>query len=461
MNIDKEQIDDLNIEVKVKLGKEDYEPKIDEVLRGYNRKANVPGFRPGKVPMGLLRKMYGKQVLIEEINKLVSQSLQDFINKEELKVLGDPMPKSSGEDLNWEIGEDFTFDFEMGLAPKIQINLSKDDKISEYSITVDQDMIDKEMDSYAARHGKFVEVNEVVDFKEKLTGDIVQLDENNQPLEGGFAAEDSSVILSLIKDEEHKKPFENAKIGDEIIFNLSETYPNEWEIASILQKQKEEIGNIKDSNFRFTVKKMEKYENAELDQELFDKVFGENAVKSKEEFEERIKERIAADFKEHSMMKFGMDARDYLLQKLQPALPEKFLNKWLWAVNRDKDISQEAFDKEFPLFLKGTQWDLIVQTIAKEKDIKIEEQDIIEAAKDATKRQFARYGISDFPDDMLNNYAMNTLKEESNVRQIISQLVERKALNAIHDEVSILDQEVSFEEFNRICDPEQEEEQEN
>jgi trigger factor len=297
MNITQNRTDDLNLTVSIEISKDDYEPKVNDVLRDYRRKANMPGYRSGKVPEGLVRKMYGKAVLVEEMNKLVSESLQNYIKDEQFQMLGEPMAKTSGDDLEWEIGNSFTFDFEIGLAPALDVNLSKEDQITKYQITVDREMIDNAVDDYAGRYGKFVAADAVVDFKETLTGDIVQLDADNQPVENGLSAEDTSVLVSLIKDEEHKKPFEGAKPGDEIVFNLSETFPNDWEIASILKKKnKEEVGDISASLFRFTVKKNEKFENAEVNQELFDKVFGEGEVKSLEECEERIKADIAADF---------------------------------------------------------------------------------------------------------------------------------------------------------------------
>ena len=456
MNINKNRIDDLNLTVSVEITKDDYEPKVNEVLRDYRRKANMPGFRPGKVPEGLVRKMYGKAVLVDEINKLVSESLTKYIEEQDLKTLGNPLPKTNGDDMDWEIGNDFTFDFEMGLAPDVQIKLTKKDKITKYQITIDKDLIDKQIENYCARFGQFIETEAIVDFKEKLTGDIVRLDDDNQPIPEGLSAEDTSVLLSLIKDEKQRKPFEAAKVGDEIVFNLAETFPNDWEIASILQKKsKDEVGDIAGAQFRFTVKSIQKFENAELNQELFDKVFGEGTVANAEEFEARIKEDVAANFEESGMSKFGYDAREYLSDKINPPLPEEFLRKWLWMSNSDK-ISEEAFEKEFPLFLKSMKWDLISQAIAKEKEFKVEEQEIIDFAKESTKKQFAQYGVMNFPDDALTNYAMNSLKDEKNIRQIVSQIIDKKVIEAISEEVNTPIKEIGLEDFNKMIYPENE-----
>ena len=449
MNINREQVDDLNIVVSLEISKDDYESKVSEVLRDYRRKANMPGFRPGKVPEGLVRKMYGKAVLVDEINKLVSESLQNYIKDQQLQVLGEPMPKVNGNDLEWEIGNAFTFDFEMGLAPVIDINLSKDYQITKYQIVVDQEMISKEIDNYASRYGQFVDTDAVADFKEKLTGDIVQLDDEKQPLQDGLSAEDASLNISLIKSEELKSPFENAKPGDEIAFNLSETFPNDWEIVSILKKKdKAEVGNISASLFRFTVKTVQKFANAELDQELFDKVFGEGAVDSLEGFENRIRESIVSDFEESSMSKFGNDAREYFLEKINPPLPEEFLLKWLKAGN--KDIEDETFEKEFPMFLKSMKWELITQAIAKQNDLKVDENEIINFAKASTRRQFAMYGMSNIPDETLTGYAMNSLKDEKSVRGIATQVLEQKIAKLINETVDVNIQEMSMDDFNKM-----------
>ncbi len=449
MNINKNRIDDLNLSVSVEINKDDYESKVNEVLRDYRRKANIPGFRPGKVPESMVRKMYGKAVLIDEINKLVSESLQNYLKEEQIQLLGEPMPKTTSDDLEWEIGNNFTFEFEMGLAPTIDLNLSKEDKITKYQITVDKELVDKTVDSYAGRYGKMVDTEAVVDFKEKLTGDIVQLDADNQPVENGLSAEDSSVLVSLIKDEEHRKPFEGAKPGDEVVFRLAETFPNDWEITSILKKKdKEEVGDISDSLFRFTVKKIEKFVNAEMNQELFDKVFGEGEVKSIEEFEDRIKNDIAADFEDAAFGKFVRDAREFLLDNINPPLPEEFLSKWLRASN--KEIDDETFDKEFPYFLKTMKWDLIIQTIAKQKDLKVEEQDIVEYAKNAAKRQFAQYGMGNLPDDILTKYAINSLKEEKSIRDAASRVLEMKVVEVVGEDMDIVVQEMSTDDFNKM-----------
>ena len=449
MNINKEQIDNLTIVVSLQIGTDDYEPKVNEILRDYRRKANMPGFRPGKVPEGLIRKMYGKAVLIDEINKLVSESLQNYMKEQELMTLGDPMPKTSGDDMDWEIGNDFTFDFEMGLAPEINLNLSKEDRITKYQMMVGRELIDKDIESHASRHGQFLNVDAVVDFKEKLTGDIVQLGEDGQPLDDGLTAEDASMLVGLIKDEEHKEPFKNAKVGDEIVFNLSKTFPNDWEISSILKKKdKNEVGNISDSLFRFTVKTIQKHFNAELNQELYDEVFGKDSVTNIDEFENRIKENIEQDFEETCQSKFSLDMREYLLKKIDPKLPEEFLRKWLLAAN--KDVSEEVFEKEFPQFLENTKWEMIANAIIKQYELKVDEQEVIDTAKATTRRQYNMYGLKNVADEYLTQHAMRMLKDEKSVRAMASQAMERKIAQKVSEIVNMDIQEISPDDFQKL-----------
>ena len=449
MNINKEQIDDLNIAVSVQVGNDDYGNKVGEVLRDYRRKANMPGFRPGKVPEGLIRKMYGKAVLIDEINKLVSESLQNYIKEQELKLLGEPLPKINGDDLDWEIGADFTFDFEMGLSPVIEVNLSKADQIVKYQISVEQNIVNSNIENYTRRFGQFVDVDTVVDFKEKLTGDIAQLDDNGQPLQDGLSAEDSTLVLLTITDEERKKPFENARAGDEIVFNLSETFPNEWEIASILKKKdKSEVGDISNFLFKYTVKSIQNFVNAEVNQELFDKVFGEGVVTNLEEFENRIRESVELAYEESSMSKFSDDVRKYFLEKINPPLPEEFLRKWLLTNN--KEINEETLEKGFPAFLKTMKWELITNAIVKENNLKVEEQEIINFAKASTQRQLASYGISNISDKDLTGYAMNNLKDEKSIQGVASQVLQNKAVNTVLEAVDVIIQEISLDDFNKM-----------
>lgn len=452
MNINKEQIDELNVVISLEISEKDYDSQVKEVLRDYRRKASMPGFRPGKVPEGLVRKLYGKAVLIDELNKLVSESLQNYIKDQQLSLLGDPLPNVKNNDVEWEIGNNFTFDFEVGLTPVVDFQLSKEeDRITMYQISVEKDMVKKEVERYTARFGQFVETDAVVDFTERLEGNIVQLGDDGQPLPDGLSAEETSLMVSLIKEEEYKKPFENAKMGDEIVFNLSETFSNVWEIASILRKRaKEEVGDISGSLFRFIVTSVRRFSNAELNQDLFDKVFGEGAVVNIEEFEDRIEKHLAANFEGTCFNKFCRDVRKYLVEKVNPPLPEEYLRKWMLLINKDKGINEEIFEKEFPKYLQNMKWDLIVKAIARQHEINLDEQEIINFAKMTARQQLAMYGMDNPSEETLQHYAMNSLKDEKNVREIASQALERKIVKKVSEIVDLNMQEISMDDFNQM-----------
>ena len=449
MNINKEQIDDLNAVLFVEIENDDYMPKVNNILRDYRRKANMPGFRPGKVPDGLIRKMYGKAVLIDEINKLTSEKLQNYITEQQMQLLGELLPRHSGDDFEWEIGNDFKFEFEVGLQPKIEINLSKEDRLTKYQIVVEKETIDSEIENYTKRYGQFADCDAVVDFSEKIAGDIIQIGDDGQTAENGLSAEDTSMLLSVIKSDEHKKPFENAKAGDKILFNLSETITNEWDIVSILKKtEKEEVGDIGASQFQFTVKTIQKFVNAELNQELFDKALGKDVVKNSEEFENLIKKSLETQYEDVSMSKFLDDIHEYFLGKINPQLPEEFLRKWIKSVN--KETSEDDIEKEFPIIMKNMKWELIANTIVKQNELKVEENELIEQAKTVARRQFAMYGITYLPDESLNSYAINYLKDEKNVRNAASQVLEYKLADTVSKAVDLNLQELNMEEFNKL-----------
>lgn len=447
MNISKEQIDDLNATISIQIGKDDYEPKVNDILRDYRRKASMPGFRPGKVPEGLIRKMYGKAVLLDEINKLLSESLPKYMEEQDLKTLGNPLPKPN-DDMEWEIGNDFSFEFEIGFAPEINILLSKDDRINKYQIVVDENLIDKEIETYSSHWGAYMDVDAVEDFKEKLIGDIVQLGEDGQALQDGLSAEDSSLLVGVIKDDECKKLFENAKAGDEIVFNLWNAFPNKWEIASILKKEKDEVSDISGMLFRYTVKTLQRHVNAEMNQDLFDKIAGKDVVTNLEEFKNWIREDFISEYEEICFPKFNTDMRVYLMNKYDPAIPEDFLYRWLKTVS--KDLDEEVFDEEFPQFLYNTKWELIANAIIKKYDLKVDEQEIIDAAKDVARNQYSMYGLNNISDEYITHRAMDMLKEEQNVKSMASQALGVKIARKVHEIVDLNIQEISMEDFDKM-----------
>jgi len=451
MKIDKEHIDDVNVVVSVNISGDDYSSKVLDILREHRRKAKLPGFRPGKVPEGMIRKMYGKAVLIDEINKLVSETLQNYFNEQKINTLGDPIPRASGDDIEWEIGNDFNFEFEVGLSPEFEVKLSKDDQLTKYKVIVEQEMIDKDIENYTGRFGQYMEVDSVTDFSERITGDIVQLNETGEIMPDGLSAEDTSLFISLIRDENIRKPFNNAKIGDEIVFNLAEMFPNKYEIASILKKNQSEVGDISASQFRFTIKQIHKYVKAEINQELFDKIFGNEVVKSRKEFEKRMREKSENEMEDRTYAKFKNDFFDYLLEKLNLQLPEDFLRKRLIATGQE--MTDEQFEADFPFYLKNIATNLIANQIIKQYDIKVEEQEVIDTTKEIIRKQYALYHVLSVTEEDIVAGSNQYLQEENNVRSIMSQVFEKKITDIAIENVDLTIQEISLNDFTELLSP--------
>jgi len=317
MNITRENIDELNAIVTVSIEKNDYEATVNDVLKNYRKKANMPGFRPGMVPAGLIKKMYGKAALAEEVNKLLSNSLNDYIHAENLNVLGEPLPNNEKQlPVNWETDTDFNFVFDMGLAPEIAVNLDKQTTITYYNILAGEEIVTKQLDAYAARLGE----NKVVDVaeeKDTIRGNFVQLTEDGSELEGGIKAEQVIIAIDMMKDEEVKASFLGVKAGDVIVFDPVKAYDNKHEVGHMLNISHEEAEKLS-GNFSFTVVEVLHFEKAEVNQDLFTKIYGEESgITTEEEFKARIKAEIEENFVQSSDYKFAIDSRDALLKEIQ------------------------------------------------------------------------------------------------------------------------------------------------
>jgi trigger factor len=449
MDITLNKKDDLNATISIKVAKDDYQEKVDTVLKDYRKKANVPGFRPGKVPMGYVKKMYGKAILVDEINKILSESLVDYIRKENLNILGEPLPSRESEQnqIDWDTQEEFEFTFDIAHAPEFEVKLSKREKINFYELKADDKLIDDTIQNYAYRNGSNKPADEIKDADETLKGDIVELDSENNPKEEGINKEDGLISLHVMKDDEIKESFKGKKVGDTISFNIRKAYPNDTEIASLFDIPKEEAAKL-NSDFNITIKEINKFEPAEVNQELFDQLYGEGNVTSDEEFRAKVVEEIKNSFKPQSEYKFLLDAKDKLVDKLKLELPDEFLKRWLDATN--KELTKEKIEEDYESFQKDMQWQLIVDKIYKDNEFKIEDDEIMNFAKESTRQQFMQYGLSYVPDEQLENYAKEIVSKPEERRKIIDKLVENKVLDYIKESVKIENKEVSMDEFNNF-----------
>ncbi len=450
MNITQEKVDDLNAILKVNIEKPDYEERVQNILKDYRKKANIKGFRPGKVPMGLINKMYRVPVLVDEINKLVSEELGEYIQKEELKILGEPLPSEKEQpEFDWSTQENFEFAFDIGLTPEFDVKFSKKDKIPYYNIEVSDEMLNTYKDSYLRRYGNFEETDTIEEGTELVKGMLVQLNEDGSILEGGIMAEESTISTEHIKDEAIKNEFTGKKVGETIDFDIKKALPNDSEISSLLKIKKDEVADLSPL-FRLTINEIKQFKKAELNQELFDQVYGEGEVKSEEEFEQKIKEEIAFNLRQESEYKFSQDVRDMLVDKVKMDLPTEFLKRWLKAANKKEEVSDEQLEKEFPMFEKDLRWQLIKNKIGREHEIKVEEADIIDMAKSMAKAQYAQYGITNVPEEHLESYAKKMLENQQEARNLAERAFQDKVVEHLKNEVKLDEKNISMDNFRKL-----------
>ena len=448
MNITRENIDSLNAVLSITLEKVDYESKVTDVLNDYRKKARIDGFRPGKVPFGMINKMYRKPVMVEEINKLVSESISKYLIEEKLNILGEPLPhKGDFKPIDRDTDKVFEFKFDLGLAPELEVKISPKDKYPYYIIKVDNALIDKYVDNYKERFGSFESV-ETPDEKDILITHIQQVDSNNEPLPQGIHVEEARLSVELIKDDRIKKEVLSSRKGDSLIINLKKAYPNDAEIAGILKIDKTNL-ELAEGKFEVIIKDISRFHPAEINKDLFDKVYGPDKVKTEDEFREKIAEDAKIYLKQESDYRFRIDAREILAKKIKTNLPEEFLKRWLVAINEGK-FSEEQVEKEFEQFQQDLQWQLIKDKIVKENNLQINEDDMKSAAKDVARMQFSQYGMNNVPDEHLEQFAQRILEKQEDRNNIKSRVVENKVFEFIKGTVKIDEKEISSEKFNKL-----------
>lgn len=439
MNITRENIDSLNANVKISIVKADYEEKVEKKLKEYRRTANIKGFRPGHVPFPMIKKLYGTSVLVDEINKIVSDNLSEYIKKENIDILGDPMPKHDEHSFDPEHSEEFTFTFELGLAPEFEVNLSKKQNLTRYLIEPDAKMIADYVDNYARRHGRFI-IAEKSEEKDLLRGKVYSAD-------GTITNDEATLSIDVIKDETLKKEFTGKSAGETITFSIRTAFPNDYEIAGLLKKQKDEVKNI-DGDYTFAIREVSRFVPAENNKDLWDKVYGEGTVTSAEEFEAKVTDEIRQYFNRETEYKLRTDARDAVLKKTSFDLPDEFLKKWLVKVN-EKTTAEEV-EKDYGHFRDDLRWQLIKNKIAKANEIKITDAEILAEAKAFTKAQFSQYGLYYATDEQITSFANDMLKKEDEARRIAEKVLDTRVLNIIIEAMKVDEKTVSIEEFNKL-----------
>ncbi len=451
MEVIKEQIDDLNASIKIQLINDDFNPKVEAALKDIKKKANMKGFRPGMVPMGLVKKMYGQSVIIDEVNKLVSESLTKYITDEKINIIGEPIPGEKQERIDFDTQKEFDFIFDIGLRPEFELALNKRLKIPFYNIQPGDELIEKYIEQHTSKHGTMNTLEEVVEGV-FMKGDLVQLDSEGNNLEDGIVKEMASISYEHIKDEKLKKSFIGAKINDEIKLDVKKAFSGDAELAGVLGIEKEEIENLS-PDFKYILKEISKFDKAELNQELFDKVYGEGEVKSEEEFKEKIIAEIKVNSVRDSDYKFLLDTREKLISKFEVPLPEDFLKRWLLLKEENKEINKDEFEKDFPKFMKDIKWQLISAKIVEEQKIEVSPEEVKDLAIQYTEMQFVQYGLpaGSFPKEQLEQYATEQfLKKEDEVRKLYDKKFEDKVVEFIKETVKLDEKDVSVEDFNKL-----------
>jgi trigger factor len=450
MNITRENINDLNSIVTVKIEKNDYEATVAEQLKEYRKKANMPGFRPGKVPAGLIKKMYGKAILAEEVNKMLSENLSKFIVEEKLNILGEPLPnEEKTPSFDFETAQDFEFAFDIAVAPEVEVKFDKRKKYPYYLIQADDKMIDQQVDQYTSKFGAN-EAAETVEEKDTIRGNFVQLDAEGNELEDGIKAEQVVIAVDVMKDEEVKKEIIGKKAGDTIVFDPIKVYDNRHEVGHMLNISHEEAENV-EGDFKFTLTEILRFKKAEVNEDLFKKAFGDDTeIKTEEEFRNKLKADLEEQLKYSSDYKFTIDSRDILIEKIEMELPEEFLKRWLKTTNNE--LTDQQIEDDFDNFMKDLRWQLIKDRIAKDNEIEIKQEDIQAMAKEVAAMQFRQYGMFDMPDEQLNAFGEQILQNKEEKQRITTRVQEDKIMAVIKENVSIDEKEISQEDFNKLLE---------
>ena len=450
MNVSLKNTDATRGVLTLEIVKADYAEQVEKNLRGIRQKANFPGFRKGMVPMGMVKKMFGKSALAEEVNKLISENITAYIRDNHLHILGEPLPSETEQTkVDFDTQEDFEFCFDVALAPEINIELSKADKLPYYQIKIDDEMVDKQLEAYQANFGTYKEVEEVEE-KDLVKGTLAEL-ENGTPKEGGIVVEDAVLMPMYVKEETEKAKFVGAKKHSVVVFNPHKAYEGaEAEIASFLKIDKEQVA-AHTGDFSLEIKEVTRHANAELNQELFDKVFGKDVVTSEEEFKNKIREALAEQFTPQSDFKFLTDARDLLVQKAgELSFADDLLKRWLLAA--DEKNTKEKIDEEYPHIVEDLTYQLIREKLVVDNGLKVENADLEDFAKRVAKAQFAQYGMLSVPEDVLGNYAKDLLKNKQTFQNIFNRAMEEKMAGWLKEQIELDVKEVTLDEYNTLME---------
>ena len=448
MKIAFENPDKVNGLLTLTVEEADYKENVEKTLKNYRKKANIPGFRPGMAPMGMIKRQFGTSVKVDEINKLLGDQIYKYVKENNIQMLGEPMPSDKQVPVDMEGDAPYTFMCDIAVAPEFKIELNGDDTIDYYTIAVDDEVVNRQIDMFASRSGHYDKVEEY-QANDMLKGDLRELDENGSTKEGGITVEGAVLMPEYIKVEDQKKLFETAKLGDIITFNPKKAYPeSDIEVSSLLKMKKEEVADI-NADFSFQITEISRYVKAEVNQELFDQVYGKDVVTDEKAFREKIAEGLKAQFAVDSDFKFIQDVRKYAEAKVgELTFPDALLKRIM--LNNNKDKGEDYVEKNYAMSVKELAWHLIKEQLATANNVKVEEADVIATAKEAARAQFAQYGMNNIPEEYIENYAKDMLKKGDYTDSFVDRAVDRKLTEALKAVVKLNEKTATLDEFNKM-----------
>lgn len=450
MNILFENPDKVNGLMTVTVEDADFKDNVEKTLKDYRKRANFPGFRPGMVPMGLIKKQFGPSVKMDTLNKYVGEQIYNYIRENKIQMLGEPLPSEKQEPVDIEKDGPYTFMFDIAVAPEFKIELNGDTKIAYYEIQADDKLIDQQVDMFASQLGSYEKADSYDGEKrDMLKGDLRELDADGNTKEGGITVEGAVMMPEYIKVDDQKKLFDNAKPGDIITFNPRKAYPdNDSEVANLLKINRDAVKDV-EADFSYQVIEINRFKKADVNQALFDQVFGKDTVKSEEEFRNKIAEGLKPQLQANSDYKFVLDVRKYAEDKVgELTFPDALLKRIMLLNNKDK--GEEYVEKNYDESIKQLKWHLIKEQLVAANNIKVEDADVKAAAKEAARMQFAQYGMNNVPEEYLDNYADEMLKKRDSAANFVDSAVEKKLVDALKGVVSLDKKTVTLDEFNEL-----------
>ena len=445
MNVTKSQIDELNATLTVEITEEDYKEKVDQTLSDYRRNANIPGFRKGKVPSSLIRKQYGKAVLIDEINKLLQSSVSEYITSEKLDILGNPLPVPN-DDIDWDNGTSFSFDFELGMAPQFEVKFPARKKFNKYTVKATDEVIDEQINNLAKRYGKMVTPDKAEE-EDMFSGSFVEVDEEGNEVANGIAKEGAYFIVNAIDKKTVRNKILKAAVGDDLQIKAAD-FKKGYDVANLLGTDQHHLEDHSTGIFRFTVTHISRIEPAEINQELFDKIFGEGKVKDEAEFRAKVTEDIEKMYTRDAEQQFMNEISEYLMDNVSIDLPESFLKKWM-RNSGENPLSEEEVDQQYPDMSKGLKWQLIENKIIKENELNVQYEELKDFAKELLRDQFRQYGME--PDEDQVEQSTNTmLQNQEEAQKISDRLYDEKLKAHFSATLKINEKEVSYDEFVKL-----------